>query len=193
MHPSAAPSKSRLGIQRVDELPLEAELALASDAHEAIDDRSRLVYSEIVTDEKKETAAGFWERANAFYAAHGITVLRVMTDNGSCYRSRFFNDALGGIKHKFTRPYRPQTNGKIHSLEPECEVLRNSRIGPPSSFAREQSRGSSRVSSQGRSPSTCSSLRDLQRRAPLLLSAPLTTSAAVPGSDRPRVPIRGAG
>lgn len=81
--------------------------------HSAIDDRSRLVYSEILTDEKKETAAGFWERANMFYASHGITVLRVMTDNGSCYRSRFFNDALGEVAHKFTRPYRPQTNGKI--------------------------------------------------------------------------------
>lgn len=81
--------------------------------HSAIDDNSRVVYSEILTNEKKETAAGFWQRANAFYASHGVTVLRVMTDNGSCYRSRFFNDALGEIKHKFTRPYRPQTNGKI--------------------------------------------------------------------------------
>jgi hypothetical protein len=52
-----------------------------------IDDRSRLVYSENLTNEKKETAAGFWERANMFYAAHDITVLRVMTDNGSCYPS----------------------------------------------------------------------------------------------------------
>jgi transposase InsO family protein len=81
--------------------------------HSAIDDHSRLVYSEILTDEKKETAAGFWARANAFYASHGITVLRVMTDNGSCYRSRLFNDALGDAAHKYTRPYRPQTNGKI--------------------------------------------------------------------------------
>lgn len=81
--------------------------------HSAIDDHSRLVYSEILTDEKKETASQFWVRANAFYASHGVTVLRVMTDNGSCYRSRTFNEALGTIKHKFTRPYRPQTNGKI--------------------------------------------------------------------------------
>lgn len=81
--------------------------------HSAIDDHSRLVYSEILTDERKETAAGFWNRANAFYAAHGITVLRVMSDNGSCYRSHAFADALGSITHKFTRPYRPQTNGKI--------------------------------------------------------------------------------
>ncbi len=81
--------------------------------HSAIDDHSRLVYSEILTNEKKETAAGFWTRTNAFYASHCITVLRVLTDNGSCYRSRFFNDTLGDIAHKFTRPYRPQTNGKI--------------------------------------------------------------------------------
>ena len=81
--------------------------------HSAIDDHSRVVYSEILTDEKQETAAAFWVRANAFYASHGITVLRVMTDNGSCYRSRRFNDALGQATHKYTRPYRPQTNGKI--------------------------------------------------------------------------------
>jgi len=82
--------------------------------HSAIDDNSRVVYSEILGNERKETAAGFWKRAEAFFAGQGITVLRVLTDNGSCYRSRMFNDALGeGVKHKFTRPYRPQTNGKI--------------------------------------------------------------------------------
>jgi transposase InsO family protein len=82
--------------------------------HSAIDDHTRVVYSEILTDEKKESAAGFWERANAFYASLGIIVARVMTDNGSCYRSKLFNDTLGEtIKHKYTRPYRPQTNGKI--------------------------------------------------------------------------------
>ena len=82
--------------------------------HSAIDDNARLVYSEILDDERKDTAAGFWERANAFYAGHGITIQRVMTDNGSCYRSKAFNDALGDdVTHKYTRPYRPQTNGKI--------------------------------------------------------------------------------
>lgn len=82
--------------------------------HSAIDDNSRLVYSEILDDERKDTAAGFWERANAFYASEGITVQRVMTDNGSCYRSNAFNTALGeDVKHLYTRPYRPQTNGKI--------------------------------------------------------------------------------
>ena len=82
--------------------------------HHAVDDHSRLAYSEILTDEKKDTAAGFWRRAQAFFDGHGITVLRVLTDNGSCYRSHAFAQALGpGIKHKFTRPYRPQTNGKV--------------------------------------------------------------------------------
>ncbi|HCF99808.1 MAG TPA: IS481 family transposase [Chloroflexi bacterium] len=81
--------------------------------HSTIDDHSRLVYSEILADEKQETATGFWHRANAYYASHGITVKRVLSDNGSCYRSKLFNTALGDIVHKYTRPYRPQTNGKI--------------------------------------------------------------------------------
>jgi transposase InsO family protein len=81
--------------------------------HHAVDDYSRLAYSEILSDEKKETAAGFWIRANAFFASVGITVTAVMTDNGSCYRSRAFAAALGTITHVWTRPYRPQTNGKV--------------------------------------------------------------------------------
>ena len=82
--------------------------------HHAVDDHSRLAYSEIHADERKETAAAFWKRARRFFAAHGITVKRVMTDNGSCYRSKLFAQALGtAIKHKRTRPYRPQTNGKV--------------------------------------------------------------------------------
>ena len=81
--------------------------------HHAVDDHTRLAYSEILDDERKETAAAFWLRANAFFAAAGITVTAVMTDNGSCYRSRDFAAALGTIKHVWTRPYRPQTNGKV--------------------------------------------------------------------------------
>lgn len=82
--------------------------------HHAVDDHTRLVYSEILENERKETAAAFWARAREFFAEHGITVLRVITDNGSCYRSHVFRDALGaGVKHKFIRPYRPQTNGKV--------------------------------------------------------------------------------
>jgi transposase InsO family protein len=81
--------------------------------HHAVDDYSRLAYSEILADEKKETAAGFWVRANAFFESVGITVTAVMTDNGACYRSRDFAAALGNIRHVWTRPYRPQTNGKV--------------------------------------------------------------------------------
>jgi transposase InsO family protein len=82
--------------------------------HHAVDDHSRLAYSEIHADERKETAVAFWKRARKFFAAHGITVRRVLTDNGSCYRSRLWARALGRtIKHKRTRPYRPQTNGKV--------------------------------------------------------------------------------
>lgn len=82
--------------------------------HHAVDDHSRLAYSEILPDERKDTAAAFWRRARVFFAASGITIREVMTDNGSCYRSRVFNTALGeGVKHRYTRPYRPQTNGKV--------------------------------------------------------------------------------
>ena len=82
--------------------------------HHAVDDHSRLVYSEILANERKETAAGFWTRANAYFNSCGITVLRVLTDNGPCYRSKAFDAALGeAITHKRTRPYRPQTNGKV--------------------------------------------------------------------------------
>jgi transposase InsO family protein len=81
--------------------------------HTALDDHSRLAYSELLADERKETAAAFWTRAAAYFAGCGITVRRVLTDNGSCYRSFDFRDALAGIAHKRTRPYRPATNGKV--------------------------------------------------------------------------------
>jgi transposase InsO family protein len=82
--------------------------------HHAVDDHSRLAYSEQLPDERKETAAAFWLRANAFFQAAGITVTAVMTDNGACYRSQAFRQALGNqIQHRRTRPYRPQTNGKV--------------------------------------------------------------------------------
>ena len=82
--------------------------------HVAIDDHSRLAYAEVLTDETGATAAGFLARAVAWYAALGIVVERLLTDNGSCYRSLpFAEQALAlGISQRFTRPYRPQTNGK---------------------------------------------------------------------------------
>jgi transposase InsO family protein len=83
--------------------------------HSAVDDHSRLAYSEILPDERQESAAAFWQRAQAFFAGHGVTVQRVLTDNGSCYKSRLFARTLAAsaITHKRTRPYRPQTNGKV--------------------------------------------------------------------------------
>jgi transposase InsO family protein len=81
--------------------------------HQALDDHSRVVYSEILGDERKETAAAFWGRARAFFASLGVSVTAVMTDNGSCYRSNAFAEALGDAKHRRTRAYRPQTNGKV--------------------------------------------------------------------------------
>ncbi|WP_109643054.1 IS481 family transposase [Lentzea atacamensis] len=83
--------------------------------HSAVDDHSRLAYSEVLTDERKDTAVAFWQRAQLFFATNGITVERVLTDNGSCYKSRLWRDTLttAGITHKRTRPYRPQTNGKV--------------------------------------------------------------------------------
>ena len=83
--------------------------------HTAIDDHSRLAYTEILADETKETAAAFLVRAHAWYAAAGITIERVISDNGACYRSRLWAQTCTalGITPKRTRPYRPQTNGKV--------------------------------------------------------------------------------
>jgi transposase InsO family protein len=83
--------------------------------HTAIDDHSRLAYTESLADERQETAARFWQRAHAWFTSCGITVQRVKTDNGSCYRSVLWRHTLAaaGITHKRTRAYRPQTNGKV--------------------------------------------------------------------------------
>ena len=82
--------------------------------HVAIDDASRLAFSQIRRDQKKESAIAFLEEAVTYYRALGMKVTGIMTDNGSCYRARAFAKACGklGLKHIFTRPYRPQTNGK---------------------------------------------------------------------------------
>jgi transposase InsO family protein len=83
--------------------------------HTVIDDHSRVAYVEICADEKAATAIGVLRRAVAWFADHGVTVERVLSDNGSAYRSHAWHDTCAelGIKPKRTRPYRPQTNGKI--------------------------------------------------------------------------------
>jgi len=82
--------------------------------HVCVDDHSRLAFSEIHPDETKQSAVPFLKAAVAYYADLGVTVSRVMTDNGSCYKSHAFRDACAelGLKHIRTRPYTPKTNGK---------------------------------------------------------------------------------
>lgn len=84
--------------------------------HAAVDDHSRLAYAEILPDEKGTTAAGFLTRASAWFAAHGITIERVLTDNAFAYRhSNAFHDAAAaiGAQQRFIRPHCPWTNGKV--------------------------------------------------------------------------------
>jgi transposase InsO family protein len=82
--------------------------------HVAIDDTSRLAFTAMMPNEKKESAVAFLDAAIAWFQAHGVTVQRVMTDNGSPYKSKVFAAAITahGLKHKRTRPYTPKTNGK---------------------------------------------------------------------------------
>ena len=82
--------------------------------HVAVDDASRLAYSELLPDERKASAVAFTARAIDWFASHGAPVERVMTDNGSAYKSHVFRDLLAtrGVQHKRTRPYTPRTNGK---------------------------------------------------------------------------------
>ncbi len=82
--------------------------------HVAIDDASRIAFSQIMPNERKESATAFLKAALAYYHNLGIAVARVMTDNGSCYRAFDFRDACRdlGLKHIRTKPYTPKTNGK---------------------------------------------------------------------------------
>jgi transposase-like protein len=83
--------------------------------HSAVDAHTRLAYSEVQADERATTAIAFWIRARAFFEGYGITVERVLTDNGSCYKAKQFTATLteAAIVHTKTRYYRPQTNGKV--------------------------------------------------------------------------------
>ncbi len=87
--------------------------------HSAIDGFSRLAYTEALPDETGRTAVGFWARARAWFAAHGITMItRIVTDNGSCYRSNAFSRATGhAARHQRTRPFTPQHNGKVERYQ----------------------------------------------------------------------------
>jgi len=82
--------------------------------HVCVDDCTRLAYVEVLDDERKETVTGFLRRAVAWFADQGVTIERLMTDNGPGYRSKLHRKVCEGlgIRHLFTRPYRPRTNGK---------------------------------------------------------------------------------
>ena len=86
--------------------------------HVAVDDFSRVAYAELLADERKGTACGFMSRCLAFFAGLGVRVERVMTDNGSCYRSGDFNALLAaeGVRHLYTRPFSPWQNGKAERM-----------------------------------------------------------------------------
>jgi transposase InsO family protein len=91
-------------------------------AHVAIDDHSRAGFVQMYDDERKDSAVAFLKAAVAHYAALGVKIRRLLTDNGPAYRSRLFArtcQALG-IRHTFTRPYRPQTNGKAERFIQTC-------------------------------------------------------------------------
>jgi transposase InsO family protein len=82
--------------------------------HVSVDDHSRLAFSQVLKSERKECAMAFLKAAVAWYKGLGIKIERVMTDNGSCYRSKAFNNLCKamGIRHIYTKPYTPKTNGK---------------------------------------------------------------------------------
>ena len=82
--------------------------------HVAVDDHSRIAFSQILPDERSPSAVAFLRAAVAYYRSLGVRIRRLLTDNGSCYRSRPFRRACRrlGIRHRFTRPYTPRTNGK---------------------------------------------------------------------------------
>jgi len=114
--------------------------------HVCIDDASRLAYTELLPDEKKESAIAFLGRALDWFARHGISVERIMTDNGSAYRSHDFRAACAkaGLKHIRTRPYTPRTNGKAERfIQTSCANGHTlAPIIPPTSEARPCSPGS---------------------------------------------------
>lgn len=112
--------------------------------HVCVDDASRLAYTEILPSERQDDTTAFLQRALAWLGRHGVTVQRVMTDNGSAYRSHIFRKALAaaGARHIRTRPYTPRTNGKAerfiqtslrewaYAKSYGCSDDRSSAVGP---------------------------------------------------------------
>ena len=104
----------RAGVRATGDRAQRSRHAGVESLHVAVDDHSRLAFACLLPDEKIPSVLAAFEQAVSFYCAHGIHIQRVLTDRGSTYRSKLFAAAchLHGIKHRFTKPYRPQTNGK---------------------------------------------------------------------------------
>lgn len=109
-------------------------------AHVCVDDATRLAYVEVLPDEKGETCVLFLQRAIAWFARHGVQPQRLLTDNGSGYVSRSFHAAVqaAGLRHSFTRPYRPQTNGKAERFIQT--LIRGWAYGRPYTSSRNRTR-----------------------------------------------------
>ena len=84
--------------------------------HVCVDDATRAAYLEVLQSDRKEDTSAFLERARTWYESRGVTIRRVMTDNGPGYKSRLFAQACAGAKHIRTKPYTPRTNGKAERL-----------------------------------------------------------------------------
>jgi transposase InsO family protein len=91
--------------------------------HVCVDDATRIAYAEVLPDERKESCAGFMLRAATWFEARGVNVERIMTDNGSGYRSKLFRRSVDarGARQVFTRPYTPRTNGKAERFIQTCK------------------------------------------------------------------------
>jgi len=111
--------------RRKDALGVMRQTAGWECVHIAVDDCTRLAYAEVLADQNRRTVIGFLRRAVAFYARYGITVQRVLTDNGGAYRSTIHAAACRTlrIRHLRTRAYRPQTNGKACVLAWSCRPV----------------------------------------------------------------------
>ena len=102
----------------------------SEDLQVAVDDASRLAYTEILPDERKASAIAFLARALAWFARHGVSIEWIMTDDGNAYRSHDFRDACAraGVRHLRTKPYTPRTNGKaerfLQTVMRECAYAR---------------------------------------------------------------------
>ena len=113
-HRATGRKGARVPPTRTDAAGVRRGITGSEAVHVAVDDFSRLAYAEVLADERTDTVCAFLQRAIGFFGDHGIRVQRLMTDNGSAYRSHAHAAVCRqlGIRHLFTRPYRPKTNGK---------------------------------------------------------------------------------